>query len=172
MKTVWFVCALVGLLLPMLSMLLDFFDDIFEFEFDLDFDIDFDFFPTSIKAICLGLFVYGTFAMIIHNNSHSVILANVFGGFLGYAAALIMQNIMRYLKHNESYAKDISVVLFSEGVVVNKIAENGLGVVQIDVPEDGIKTFTAREKDNKSLEQGTKVKVIEIEEHRLVVEMC
>lgn len=168
---VWFVCLLVGLVMPVLSMVLDFFDDIFEFEFDVDFNIDFDFFPTSIKSICLGLFAYGTTALITHHISNSVVIANVIGGIVGYVFALIAQNIMRYLKHNESYATDMSVVLFSEGVVVNKIAKNGLGVVQIKIPDVGIQTFTAREKENNSIEQGTKVKVIALEEHRLVVEL-
>lgn len=168
---VWFVCLLVGIALPVLSMVLEFFDNIFDFEFDFNFDIDFDFFPTSIKSICLGLFAYGATALITHHISNSVVLSNVIGGIVGYVFALIAQNIMRYLKHNESYATDMSVVLFSEGVVVNRIAKNGLGVVQIVIPDVGIQTFTAREKDNNSLEQGTKVKVIALEDHRVVVEL-
>ena len=167
----WFVCLLVGIALPLLSMVLEFFDNIFDFEFDFNFDIDFDFFPTSIKSICLGLFAYGATALITHHISNSVVLANVLGGIVGYVFAIIAQNIMRYLKHNESYATDMSVVLFSEGVVVNKITKNGLGVVKIEIPDVGIQTFTAREKDNNSIEQGTKVKVIALEDHRLVVEL-
>lgn len=168
---IWFVCLLVGLILPLLSMILDFFDDLFEFEFDLDFDIDFDFFPTSIKSICLGMFCYGLTALITYYVSKSVLISNEIGGVLGYAFALVVQNIMRYLKHHESYANSRSVILFSEGIVVNRIAENGLGVVQIVIPDSGIQTFTAREKNNRSIEQGVRVKVIAIEDKDVVVEL-
>lgn len=166
---IWFVCLLIGLLLPLLSIVLDFFDGLLEFEFDISFDIDFDFFPTSIKSICMGLFLYGSTALIIHYMKGSDILSNVIGGIIGYIGAVVFQNIMRYLKHNESYANNKSIVLFSEGIVINKIAENGYGIVRIDIQGDSIQTYTAREKDNKEVEQGTKVKVINIEESGVLV---
>lgn len=170
MKYVWLVCLLVGLLLPILSMVLEFFDTIFETDFDLSIDMDFDFFPTSIKAICIGLFMYGSLGLIVHHISHSIVISNVIGGVIGYLTAVAVQNVMHYLKRNESYANSKDVVLFSYGEVLNKIPENGLGVVKIEVPNDGIKTLTAREKNNQALEQGEKIQVIAIEDTKVVVE--
>lgn len=169
MTYIWFVCLLVGFLVPILSLILDIFDSIFEFELNFDLDIDFDFFPTSIKSLCIGLFMYGSIALIVNYASHSIKLSNIIGGILGYISAVIVQNILRYLKHNESYANDRSIVLFSEGIVINKIAKNGFGVIQINIPNDSIQTYTAKSKNGESIEQGTNVKVVEIVENGILV---
>lgn len=185
MDRAYTICMLVGIGIPLLSLLIgqitDAIDGIFDglsgmlegLHIDLNIEIgDMHLYllPFSIQSICAGLLVFGAVGkMLIHKSNQ--LLCIIIAVVLGYLVAIIIQSLIHKLKkiENTTYSKE-QLLLF-DAKIVNTIVPGGFGSVSITTL-DGITTsYPAKAAvPTEGIRQDTKVRILYFEKNVAIVE--
>lgn len=185
MDRAYTICMIVGIGIPLLSLVLgsifDFLDGIFDgianiFDgLDLDFDFGFDLgdfhialLPISFQSICAGVLIFGTVGKLTFTGTN-YLFANVVAGVSGYVAALAVQTLINKLKKVEHKAKSKEELMYCDTMVTNTILAGGFGAVRIKT-EDGSLSYPAKALDNsETIKQDTPVYIIRFEKNVAIV---
>lgn len=168
MQRIWIICILVGIILPLISVLSS-----ADFDLDLDLDIgfDFDFLPLSLKPICFGILFYASVADILYLTTKlNIVIINFIGAIVGYGVCITLQKLFRFLKSNKGVARTKLDILCAPGIVTNRIAENGYGQVLIYFDEASSMSYPAKSKNGDAIECQTNIFVMEQKDGYLVVD--
>lgn len=179
MQTAYTVCMVVGIGIPLISLvfgqLLDFLDGIFEFFDGLDIDIDLELgdtgiplVPASLQSICAGLLVFGTVGKITFNGGN-YLFANILAAVLGYVAALLIQMLINKLKKVEHKPMSKEELSFCITRVTNTIKENSYGKVSVKT-DGGTISYPAKSLDHAEIRQGAYVDIIKFEKNTAIVQ--
>lgn len=162
--TLCLVCVIVGIAIPLLTILINIVDGFADFVsidiFHLDFGGDFyiDFLPLSVNSLCLWALLFGAIGLLLEHRL-AFIWIIVIGVGIGYIAAVVLQSSISRLKKVENYAADKDEVLLREGTVSNRIPENGVGAVSIQMSSGSNVSYPARSFDGHAINQDVKVKI-------------
>ncbi|SFR68962.1 hypothetical protein [Anaeromicropila populeti] len=182
MDKIYFICIVVGIAIPAITLIIgeifDVFDGIFDavdsgFDFNLSFHIggiEFCYLPFSLQCVSAGLLIFGCMGKIFYNG-HNTVVVNIAAGAAGYVIAIILQTLIRTLKNisHTTYAKE--ELLLYDGKVINTIVKGGFGSVSITTL-DGITTnypAKAAEKDA-VIRQDSIVRIIRFDRNVAIVE--
>lgn len=185
MDRAYTICIIIGIGIPLISLVLGQITDIIDGFFDgitgmlegLHIDLNIELgnvhlclLPFSVQSICAGLLVFGAVGkMLIHKSNQvlSIIIALV----LAYLIAIVIQTLIHKLKkiENTTYSKE-QLILF-DAKIVNTIALGGFGSVSITTL-DGITTsYPAKSVvPSEGIRQDTKVRVLYFEKNVAIVE--
>jgi len=154
MDRIYTICLVVGICIPLFSLILggifDFFEGILDGIFNLmDIGIgvdicigicgiDFCLLPFSLQCLSAGSVVFGGVGKILYHGQN-LVFSNTIAGISGYFVAVLMQTLVHKLKHieNTTYAKEDLV--FFDAKVINSIVKGGFGSISVTT-HDGITT--------------------------------
>lgn len=185
MDRAYTICIIIGIGIPLLSLILGqivniidgFFDGLSGMLEGLHIDLNIEIghmhlclLPFSVQSICAGLLVFGALGkMLIHksNQTLSIIIAVAFG----YLVAVIVQTLIHKLKQVENTTYSKEQLLLFDAKIVNTIIPGGFGSVSITTL-DGITTsYPAKSVvSNEGIRQDTKVRVLYFEKNVAIVE--
>lgn len=175
MESVYSLCLIVGLALSVISFLSSMIGDAADSVVDalcMQFDIpgtDIALFPVSSVALCMTAILFGGTGkmMTIAGFNGAVTVASAAGA--GLAGGILMQNLIKFLKkHGIQKETMVDDSMSATGTVILKIPGDGLGTVSIR--SKGSKhSYRARSSDGESIEQGTDVTVLSIEDGVAIV---
>lgn len=167
MRDIYIICMVIGFLLLLLSVLGEFLESLTGaleafLNFDFDLDVDLDFLPLSGVSICTGLIAFGGIGLLFNH----VIIAIA----AAYAAAMVIQTIIRRLKRVENEAMSREELYLCDGKIINTVLPGGLGTVEFDNIKGIATTFVCRNTNTKEeLKQNTAVKLVEFDGEVAVV---
>lgn len=185
MDRAYTICMIVGIGIPLLSLLLGQITDIIDGFFDgisgmlegLHFDLNIEIgdmhlslLPFSVQSICAGLLVFGAVGkMLIHKSNQ--VLCIIIAVVLAYLVAIIIQSLIHKLKKIEHTTYTKEQLLLFDAKIVNTIVPGGFGSVSITTL-DGITTsYPAKSSiPNEGIRQDTKVRVLYFEKNVAIVE--
>lgn len=132
MQNIYIVCMIIGIALPLLSLVFDFLDSAFDFlalEFlDLDLgDFTISFLPLSMNSLCMASLAFGTVSLLL--SELDIVKRHIIAGVIAYILAVFIQSIINYLKKNSMDADMIDSILERKCFVCNKIKSNGFGSI-------------------------------------------
>ena len=165
MEHIYLGSLLIGLILLLLNFLTSGLSDIFSVGFGADLapDVFSGFIPISSLEIFSFLIGFGGIGNTLFNKISWHMIPAIFCGImLSFATHLLLKK----LKHVESSTLQDADLLGKDGIVIASILENSVGSVSFDTKVGKI-TYTA--KSDRPLKQGTKVRVIAIENHTVIV---
>lgn len=185
MERTFNICMIIGLGVPLLSLILGqitnlldgLFDGISSFFDGLNIDLSIDIgdasiciLPFSIQSICAGLLVFGAVGkMLLHKGVTFCLIVAI---IVGYLVAVLVQTMIHKLRkiENTTYSKE-QLLLF-DTKVVNTIKAGKFGSVSITTL-DGITTsYPAKAKDPLiEIRQETKVQVLFFDKNVAIVEI-
>ncbi|MCL2817131.1 MAG: hypothetical protein FWD39_01930 [Clostridiales bacterium] len=174
------IMLIVGLAVPLFSLILSLFSDILESLFDLlDFDFDFgirlggmqiSLLPASPMVWCAMLVVTGALGMAMQSGGLNILLIWLTALPAGYIASLLVNNFIYLpMKKAKNLAQSVGEFLGMTVEVNEAILAGGVGSV-VAVSPSGIISYAASSVDGKALPQGSKAMVIRYEDGRLWVE--
>jgi membrane protein implicated in regulation of membrane protease activity len=183
LRQAYTVCIVIGVSLPLISLVFgqifglfsDLFDglsgifDGFHFSFDINIgDINICFLPVSVQSVCAGLLLFGSVGKLVFNGGNYVV-ANIAATAAGYAAALAIQTFINRLKKIEHRPPSKEELMFCETKVVNKILAGGYGSVSVRT-EQGSINYPAKSLDPiEEIRQNTFVYIIRFDRNVAVV---
>ena len=172
MEKVYLVCIVVGIAFPLIALIFDFFDSCTDSAFDvLDLDIGTEFelcfLPLSVNALCMASLLFGGFGILFKNMP--LIQRNIIGGAIAYVGAVLIQSLLSYLKKIPSNIENEEELKDRVCKVSNKIALGGFGSISCEKKGCATISFTAKEENGLSLEQGALVDVVDIQDHIAIV---
>lgn len=174
------IMLIVGLAVPLLSLVLSLFSDILEGLFDL-LDIDFDFaiqlgamqislLPASPTVWCAMFVVTGALGMAMQSAGLDLLLTWLIALPAGYIVSFLINNFIYIpMKKAKNLAQSVGEFLGMTVEVNEAILAGGVGSV-VAVSPSGIISYAASSVDGKALPQGSKAMVIRYEDGRLWVE--
>lgn len=185
MERAYTICMIIGIGIPLLSLILGQITNIIDGFFDglsgmfesLHIDLNIEIgnmqlclLPFSVQSICAGLLVFGALGkMLIHKSNQilSIIIAVAFG----YLVAIIVQTLIHKLKQIEHTTYSKEQLLLFDAKIVNTIIPGGFGSVSITTL-DGITTsYPAKSVvSTEGIRQDTKVRVLYFEKNVAIVE--
>lgn len=167
MTSVYMVCLLIGVIVPLLSLICDFFDGISDaLGVAIDFpDIELGDFhiallPISVNSICAVLLAFGASGLILEKVSgFTRVIILIISLLIGYLCGILIQTLIKRLKRVEYPAiKEEELLLFNTHVV-NTIPENGIGSISITIPNSSSVSYPARCVDGYRIEQEEEVEI-------------
>lgn len=165
MTTVYIACLIIGIVVPLLSILCDFFDgvgDLFDADFDFpdlpigDFHIAL--LPVSANSICGGLLLFGVLGLVLQNASVLTILwINIIAIAGGYLAGIMIQTMINKLRKVECTAMKEDELLLFDAFVVNAIPEKAMGSISITIPGSSSVSYPAKSMEGERIPQSKQV---------------
>lgn len=184
MNTAYTVCMVIGIAIPLCSLilgsLLEFLDGVFESASDflegLDFDLSIDIgdtsiclIPVSMQSICAGLLLFGTVGKIVFNGEN-YIMANVAAVLSGYVAAAAVQTLIHRLKKVDNSPRSQNELLMCDTTITNTIPVGGYGSVSIKTDKGATLSYPAKAQDpSETIRQDTSVHIIYFEKNVAIV---
>lgn len=171
MELMYWVCFIIGVTVPLMSLLCDFFDGIADL-IDLDFDFpdielgDFHLalLPVSINSLCGVCLAFGTLGLVLSKSTNlATWIINVIAVAAGYICGIMFQSVINHLKKIEHPAMKEEELLLFDASIVNAIPENGIGSISILIPNSSSVSYPARSVDGKRIAQNEKVLIDRIE---------
>lgn len=171
MITAYWVCFIVGVTVPVLSLLCDFFDGVADLvDLDLDFpeieigDFHFALLPISSNSICGALLLFGTLGLVLSKSTSLPLwIINIIAIAAGYLGGILLQTLINKLKKIEHPAmKEEELILF-DASVVNAIPAKGLGKISISIPNSSSISYPAKSMDGERIPQNKEVYIDRIE---------
>lgn len=165
MTTIYTICLIIGVTVPLLSILCDFFDGVGDF-FDLDFDFpelpigDFHIalLPISANSICGGLLLFGTLGLILQKaTALELLIINIIAIAGGYFTGIMIQTMINKLKKVENPAMKEEELLLFDAMVINAIPEKSMGSISIEIPGSSSVSYPAKAMDGDRINQNKQV---------------
>ncbi len=165
MNTIYVYALAIGLFFLILSFLLDGLSDIIQglSYFSISFDIMPGILPVTPLQICAFLTGFGGIGYTIYTYTPFHLLFAIASGLLLSGLTKLLIN---HLKKVNSEALTDADLIGMEGKVIVTIFEKGVGSVSLDTNYGKI-TYSAI--SNKTIKQGTRVKVLDVNNHILIV---
>lgn len=170
---------MIGIVIPLFSLVADFVDgfcDLLSFDFlDIDIDIGDDLqlslLPLSINSICAGLLIFGGAGWLLNYiTGLTVLVVNIIAGVMGYIVAIVIQTMIKKLKRVENTTLSEDQLLLNKAKVINRIPEDGLGAISVELPNSSSVSYPARSSEGISIPQETIVEIIEINKGIAIVQ--
>lgn len=187
MERTYTICIIIGIGVPLLSLLLGQITDLLDGLLDgisgalegLHIDVSINIggtglclLPLSIQSICAGLLVFGATGMMLIDGKNRV-LCNIIAIAFGYLVSIIVQTLIRKLKKIENTTYSTDELLLFDAKVVNTIVVGGFGSVSITTLDGITSSYPAKAKDpTLSIHQDTKVRVLYFEKNIAIVEVA
>ena len=174
LHTVCLACIILGIAIPLFTIVLNVFDgfaDFIDFDiFELDIDGDFyiDFLPLSVNSLCLWALLFGAFGLMTEGTIPQWLIILI-GLFIGYIGAVILQSLIGRLKRVKSDSSDKNELLMMKAIVCNAIPKNGMGAVSVLVSTGSKVSYPAKSYNDESIIQDTEVEIIEVKEEYVLV---
>ena len=175
MDKIYLVCMILGIVFPLLNLIFDFFDSTLDVLFsNIEFleidgaDVDLWFLPLSANSMFGFLLFFGGSGRLLKFTGKSSIVIFLLACAIGYAAAVIIQSLIRKLKRVESPSINVTDLLLYEGKVEHEIAEQGYGSVSFWI-HNRVVTYPARSLDGHRILQEAIVRVKEIQDQNVLV---
>lgn len=185
MERTFNICMIIGIGIPLLSLILGQITNLLDGLFDgissifdgLNIHLSLDignasicFLPFSVQSICAGLLVFGAIGkMLLHKGlTFCLVVAIV----LGYLVSVIVQTMIQKLKNIEHTTYSKEQLLLFDAKVINTIKAGKFGSISITTL-DGITTnYPAKAKDPLvEIRQDRKVQVLFFEKNVAIVEV-
>lgn len=162
------ICMLVGLIVPLFSIVFSLFDGFLDISFDF-FDLDIgdvtiDFLPISINSLCMASLLFGGIGLSITSNNGSFVLANVVGGIVGYIGAVFVQTLIKYMRKKQTLADTEDMMLARTGRVITTVKPDEFGSVILSIKGSSSVQYTAKNIDSCKLTPSDEVEVVEFVE--------
>lgn len=131
LNTIYNVCIILGLLLPILSLVISGIDSVVELDIALDGDADIGFIGFNFNCLLFSLLIFGSVGKLtidipVISLAASVIIAFITGA-IGYV--LTYRFLIYPLKNNKSFALNSNSLIGSTVKVSSKIPIKGCGEV-------------------------------------------
>ncbi len=169
MEKIYLACIVIGIVIPLFSLVADFIDgfcDLLSFDFldiDIGDDLQVSLLPLSINSICAGLLFFGGTGWLLNYSTNlTLLIVNIIAGVIGYLIAIIIQTMIKKLKRIENTTLSEEQLLLNKAKVINKIPEDGLGAISIELPNSSSVSYPAKSREGISIPQETVVEIIEI----------
>lgn len=185
MEKVYFVCMLIGFLVPLFLLLfgsvlhvLNGIENAFSGLFDgIDAGLHVEIgdtcvslLPFSIHSISGALLTFGVVGQLVYDGSN-LLLANVLAAAGGYVVAVMIQSLIRRLKKEEHTTYATNELLLFEAEVINTIVEGGYGSICIRTPDEVSRTYPAKAAEQTvRLAARTPVRILRFEGNVAIVE--
>lgn len=175
MTQVYCICMVVGLVVPLLTLLFDSVDNLLgAFDFDLGFDVgdtSIAILPSSIQSLCTGALVFGGLGFFFTKSLNmGLIKANVIAGVSAYICAILVQMLIQNLKRQDrSTIYEKKELLLNDGVVTNKIPKGGIGSVTISIQDSSNVSYPAKSCDGEEILQDTVVELVDMDDDFVIV---
>jgi len=179
------ICMIIGITIPLITLLLGSLGDLFEFAFDgvlqmldasIGFDasidfagIDFCLLPLSVQCLSGGALMFGGVGMLMYNGSNKI-MTNIVAGIVAYIVAALLQTLIHWMKRVENTTYSKEQLLLFDAKVVNSILKGSYGSVSV-TSNDGITTVYPAKADNSeiSIRQDTVVEIVRFERNIAIV---
>lgn len=149
---------LIGVSIPLFSLLLAPFSSFFDFDFDFDGDFSItSWLPLSPLTISVFLIGTGSSGILIHDLTKFHYIFSIPIGFLFFL--IFKKYVLDKLKSVKTYSVNSIDFIGKQAKVVHKIDKNMIGVISI-VNENGKITYLA--KSDELIEQDSVVEILEL----------
>lgn len=165
MYSIYWCCLIIGICTLTLSLLLDGISDFFQGLTFSDFHFDFlpGILPLSPLQICGFLAGFGGIGITLYNSTSYHLILSILTGFI---ISFVTRLILNKLKNINSDTLTPMDILGMEGIVIVTIFKDSVGNVSLNTKTGKI-TYPAT--SDHDIKQGTRVKVIDIQNTTIVV---
>lgn len=181
MQTVYLTCVIVGVAVPIFSLIMGLIGDVFSAVGDIvaHFDVHAGFgggfelsvLPTSLMSLSAGVLLFGGTGYLLGFSPLCSVPIAIFGIALavGYLMSILIQNaVINRLRRIESPAHKNEDIFGMEGKVVDSIIEEGFGVVSFSTSAGKV-TYPAKAEDGHRIGQGAAVIPVAFDKKILIV---
>ena len=176
LNTIYNVCIILGILLPILSLIISGIDSVVELDIALDGDADIGFIGFNLNCLLFSLLVFGSVGKLtidipVISLVSSVVIAVLAGG-IGYV--LTYRFLIYPLKNNKSFALNSTTLIGKTVRVKTKIPVNGSGEVYVIDATGCLITYIADyefadDEEPQDIPVDSEVRVIKIRNNLLIV---